>query len=92
MELHAGRSLGVGEERLPMQEQDQFGPLPQLVPNGPAADDGLGLSQEIRGEFGAIRGWRTGHGAHPVAAIAASIRSPRSLPRAERAVNPYSYF
>ena len=54
MQLHAGRSLGVGEERLLSQKKDQLGPLPKLEPDGPAADDGSRSGDEFRREVGAI--------------------------------------
>src|SRR5262249_51172672 len=92
MEPHTGRGLGVGEVRLLVMEEDQFGPLPQLESDGPPPDDASGPIEEVPREIGAVRGERTGPGANPVAAIAASIRSPRSLPGAGRVPKPYSYF
>jgi hypothetical protein len=92
MQSHTGRGLGVGQGRLPVQEQDRFGPLPQLESDGPPSDDRSGLIEELRREVGTVGGERTGHGADPVAAIAASLRSPRSLPATQRVPKPYSYF
>ena len=92
MEAHAGRGLGIGEGRLPVQEEDQSGPLPQLESDGPSPHDLSGLIEEVGREVGTISGERTGHGADPVAAIAASIRSPRSLSGTDPVPKPYSYF
>jgi hypothetical protein len=92
MQSHAGRGLSVGPGRLPVQEEDQFGTLPQLVSDGPSPHDRSGLIEEVRREVGTVRGERTGHGADPVAAIAASIGSPRSLPGTDPGPEPYSYF
>jgi hypothetical protein len=54
--------LDVGQSRVPVQEQDQLGPLAPLETNGAATDGLLGLREEVVGEDGAIRRWRTGHG------------------------------
>src|SRR5262245_43250132 len=71
VEWYAGRGLGVGEGRLPVQEEDQFGALPQLVSGGPPPHGRPGLIEEVRREVGTVRGQRAGHGADPMAAIAA---------------------
>ena len=92
MESHAGRGLGVGQERLPVQEEDRFGPLPQLVSDGPPSGDLSGLFEELRREIGPVSGERAGHGADPVAASATSVRGPRSLPGTESVPKPYCYF
>jgi hypothetical protein len=56
MQLHAGRGLGIGQERVIVQEQGQFSPLPQLIPDGTTTNEGAGLGQEVSGEVGAVGG------------------------------------
>ena len=73
MQPHAGRGLGVGERRSPVQEEDQFGALPQLVSGGPSPHDRPSPIEELRRQVGTVRGQKAGHGADPTAAIAASI-------------------
>jgi hypothetical protein len=92
MESHAGSGLGVGQERLIMQEQGQFGALPQLIPDGTTAGEDSGLGEELGGEVGAVGGRRAGHIANPVRVIERSSRGPHSLTKVARAVEPYSYF
>jgi hypothetical protein len=92
MESNAGGGLGVGQGRLIVQEQGQFGPLPQLVADGAAADENSGLGEELGGEVGAVGGRWSGHGENPVRMIERSIRDPHSLAEGKRVVEPYSYF
>jgi hypothetical protein len=91
MESHAGGGLGVGQERLIVQEQGQFGALPQLIPDGATAGEDLGLGEELGGEVGAVGGRRAGHGENPVRMIERSSRDPHSLSKGEWAAEPYSY-
>jgi hypothetical protein len=51
MELHPLCGLEVGHQRLVRQEQNQGGPLPQLVQNGPLPDDLFSLLQKRRWEL-----------------------------------------
>ena len=62
---HAGRGLGIGEEGLLVQEEDQVGPLSELEPNRTPAHDGLGSGQEVRWEVRVEEGSRTRHRTHP---------------------------
>jgi hypothetical protein len=54
VESDAGGGLGVGKEWLLVKEEGQFGSLAQLIAGGTTVDQGLGLSQELRREFGPI--------------------------------------
>jgi hypothetical protein len=51
MELHPLRRLAVGHQRLLRQEQNQGGPLPQLVRNSPLPGNRFSLLQEWRREL-----------------------------------------
>jgi hypothetical protein len=66
MQLHAGRRLGIREEWLLMQQEDQAGPLSELEPDRASAHDGLGLSQKIWRKVRAEERLRTRHGTRPV--------------------------
>ncbi len=85
MESHACGGLGVGQERLIVEEQGQFGTLPQLIPDGATAGEDSGLGGELGREVGAVKGRRAGHGANPVGMIERSSRGPHSIAKAERA-------
>jgi hypothetical protein len=56
MESDASGGLGVGQERLVVKEQGQFGPLPQLISDGTTVDQGSGLGQELGWEFRRVSG------------------------------------
>ena len=56
VESDAGRGLGIGQERLVVKEEGQFGSLTELIAGGATVDQGLGLCQELGREFGAISG------------------------------------
>ena len=51
MESDASGGFGVGQERLVVEEQGQFGPLPQLISDGTTLDQGSGLGQKLRWKF-----------------------------------------
>jgi hypothetical protein len=57
-----GTGLDIGKARVLVQEQDQLGALTKLKAGGAAAGGLLGLREEVAGEDGAKRRWRTGHG------------------------------
>jgi hypothetical protein len=54
MESDAGGGLGVGQEWVLVEEQGQFGPLPQLIAGGTTAGQGSGLVQELGWKFRGI--------------------------------------
>ena len=43
MQIHTRRGGGLGHQRLVMEEQDQGGPLPELIANRPLVNDFLRL-------------------------------------------------
>jgi hypothetical protein len=91
VQLGTGGGLGIREEWLLMEQEDQAGSLSELEADGAPPDDGLSLSEEVRRECRDVERLRTGHGMRPDAnAIMASIREPRSLPMRE--TKPYSRF
>jgi hypothetical protein len=91
VQLHVGCGLGIREERLLMEQEDQAGSLSELEADGTSPSDGLSLSEEVRWECRQVERLRTGHGMRPVAeAIVASIGDPQSLPMRE--TKPYSRF
>ena len=64
-----------------MQQEHQAGTLPKLVLDRAPSTDLVAVSNETRGEIGAIRGERSRHNGHPFARILfVSIRSPHRLP------------
>jgi hypothetical protein len=50
VQRHARRGGGIGHKRLVMEEQDQSGPLPELIANGPLVHDFVRLFQELKGK------------------------------------------
>src|SRR5713101_6442315 len=80
MALHPLCRLAVGHQRLVRQEQNQGGPLPQLVRNGPLPGHLCSLLQKRRWELRTVAREGTTHGRHPLAkAIATAINMPPIL-------------
>src|SRR4029434_5695696 len=77
MELHPLCRLAVGHQRLLRQEQDQGGPLPQLVRHSPLTGKRCSLLQECRRELRPVAREGARHGRHPLAkTIAMAIDVP----------------
>ena len=69
--------LAVGHQRLVRQEQDQGGPLPQLVRHRPLPGQLFRLRQACRRELRPVTREGTTHGRHPLAkTIAMAIHIP----------------
>jgi hypothetical protein len=80
MQLDPFRGLAVGHQRLLRQEQHQYGPLPQLIGNGPLSDKLFSLLQEGGWELRAEAWEGITHGRHPLAkAISVTLKMPRIL-------------
>src|SRR5262245_22609723 len=72
-----------------MEEQDQCGPLPELITNGPLVYDCVRLFHELRGKGGSVGRRRTTHGLTPLTATTLiSMQSPCSLRHNSRERNP----
>ncbi len=75
MQMHVGGGLGIRDQGVLMQQENQAGPLSELELDRALSHDGLGLSQEIRGEVRVVERSRTSHGTRPVGqAIVTSIQ------------------
>src|SRR5262245_40593890 len=78
MELHPLRRLAIGHQRLLRQEQDEGGPLPQLVLNSPLPGNRGRLLQKWRREVGPVARQMTSNRTHPLAKlITMTINMPR---------------
>ena len=82
VQMHLSPCLGVREERLLVQEEDQGSPLPPWVRHGTLPPELLGLFEPLGGENGVIERRGTRHGTPPGAkTVVMAIQSPLSVPK-----------